>query len=158
MTAYQGKTQPIRLDSSVQLMLGKHLLTCYPYEACGVLLGAAAAGGMHIKDYVPMSNVAPDPLHAFVPDPREWVKALYNEPAPVGLFHSHPHSTPWPSPSDFKGLSALGPEFKVYLIGSPGTDKNEEITLRGFHIDRLPDPSGTAGYRLLHAPLYALLK
>ncbi|WP_438493571.1 M67 family metallopeptidase [Paenibacillus sp. IHBB 3054] len=158
MTAYQGKTQPIRLDSSVQLMLGKHLLTCYPHEACGVLLGAAAAGGMHIKDYVPMSNVAPDPLHAFVPDPREWVKALYNEPAPVGLFHSHPHSAPWPSPSDIEGLSALGPEFKVYLIGSPGTDNNEEIMLRGFHIDRLPDSSGTAGYRLLHAPLYALLK
>lgn len=162
MTAFQGITQPIRLDSSAQRMLGKHLLTCYPQEACGILLGTAAAGGMHIKDYIPMHNVAPDPLHAFVPDPQQWIKALYNKPAPIGLFHSHPHTAPWPSSADLRGLCALGPEFKVYLIGAPGPDVSDGKALpvlRGFHIKRQIDPSGkTLSSRLQHAPLYVLLK
>lgn len=158
MTAFQGTTPPIWLDSSVQLMLGKHLLTCLPQEACGLLLGAAAAGGMLISSYVPMSNVAPDPLHSFVPEPREWVKALYSDPAPIGLFHSHPGSAPWPSAADLKGLPSLGPQFKVYLIGSPGTGGNEPPLLNGFFIDRQPGPDGKSSQQLLHAPLYALLK
>lgn len=122
MTAFQGTPPPIWLDSSVQLMLGKHLLTCLPHEACGLLLGTAAAGGILVSSYVPLSNVAPDPLHAFVPDPSEWVSALFSSPVPIGLFHSHPTSPPWPSPADLQGLNALGPEFCAYLIGSPGTD------------------------------------
>lgn len=161
MTAFQGITPPIRLDSSVQRLLGKHLLSCYPHEACGILLGAAAAGGMHIKEYIPMRNVAPDPLHAFVPDPQDWVRALYRVPAPIGLFHSHPHSAPWPSSADIQGLRSLGSEFKVYLIGSPGTSGicgQVQPDLKGFHISHQPEPSGQPVSYLKHAPLYVLLK
>ncbi|WP_054940033.1 Mov34/MPN/PAD-1 family protein [Paenibacillus ihuae] len=158
MTAYQGTTPPIRLDSSVQLMLGKHLLTCFPHEACGLLLGTAAAGGMLISSYVPMSNVAPDPLHAFVPDPREWVKGLYSDPAPIGLFHSHPSSPPWPSSADLQGLASLSPHFKVYLIGSPGKDDPAVPVLNGFIIDRQRENDGSLSRQLLHTELYALLK
>lgn len=157
MTAFQGTTPPIRLDSSVQLMLGKHLLTCLPHEACGLLLGTAAAGGILISSYVPLSNVAPDPLHTFVPDPGEWVKAMYSDPAPIGLFHSHPASLPWPSQSDMQGLQALGPEFKVYLIGSPGTG-NALPLLNGFIISRGIGPDGKPAAQLLHTELQALLK
>lgn len=158
MTAHQGATQPIRLNATVQHMLGKHMLTCYPQEACGILLGTAAAGGMQIDSYVPMSNVAPDPLHAFVPDPREWVRTLYNETALIGLFHSHPHTAPWPSAADIKGLPALGPEFQVYLIGSPGADPSKAPDWRGFYIVRQPDSEGKLTYQLQQAPLYDLLK
>ncbi|MNC46869.1 hypothetical protein D3C75_959020 [compost metagenome] len=128
------------------------MLTCYPHEACGVLLGAAAAGGMHIDRYLPMRNVAPDPLHAFVPDPKDWVAALYLEPAPVGLFHSHPHTAPWPSGADIQGLSSLGSQFQVYLIGSPGLSHGAPW-LNGFLIDRQPDTSGKLSYKLLHSTL-----
>lgn len=157
MTAYPGSIPPIRLDSSVQLMLGKHLLTCFPHEACGLLLGAAAAGGMLISSYVPLSNVAPDPLHTFVPEPQEWVRALYSDPAPIGLFHSHPSSSPWPSAADLQGLTSLGPHFKVYLIGSPGQVDDLPV-LNGFIIDRQLGNDGKLSRQLLHAPLYALLK
>ncbi|MNI20267.1 CysO-cysteine peptidase [compost metagenome] len=152
MTAFQGNLQPIKLDASVQQALGKHMLTCYPHEACGVLLGAAAAGGMHIDRYLPMRNVAPDPLHAFVPDPQEWVAALYLTPAPVGIFHSHPHTEPWPSSADIRGLSSLGAGFQVYLIGSPGLSSNPP-RLNGFLIDRQPDSTGKPSYKLLHSTL-----
>ncbi|WP_052429453.1 Mov34/MPN/PAD-1 family protein [Paenibacillus borealis] len=153
MTASQGIPQSIRLSSSVQHMLGKHLLSCYPQEACGILLGAAAAGGMCIDNYMPIRNVAPDPLHSFVPDPGEWVRAVYRDPAPVGFFHSHPHAAPWPSPADLSGLSSLGPEFKVYLIGSPGTGHTSAPLLNGFLIQR-PDNAGSSQtHTLQHVPL-----
>ncbi|WP_410511803.1 M67 family metallopeptidase [Paenibacillus sp. BR2-3] len=157
MTAFQGNIQPIGLKPSVQQALGEHLLSCYPREACGILLGAAAAGGMRINTYVPIRNVAPDPLHAFTPHPEDWVKALYLEPAPIGLFHSHPHSAPTPSLSDLRGLPALGPEFHVYLIGAPGTDTNIPL-LNGYYIDRKRDAGGKLSLHLLQAPVYALLK
>jgi len=157
MTAFQGIPQFIRLSSSVQHMLGKHLLSCYPQEACGILLGAAAAGGMRIHTYVPIRNVAPNPLHAFIPDPEDWVKALYLDPAPFGLFHSHPNTAPTPSSADLKGLSALGPEFLVYLIGSPGRKPNTPLVY-GYHIGRHREPNGELSCQLLQAPIYALLK
>ncbi|MCL6604323.1 MAG: M67 family metallopeptidase [Paenibacillus sp.] len=157
MTAFQGIIQPIRLTCSVQQALGEHLLSCYPREACGVLLGAAAAGGMQIHTYVPIRNVAPNPLHTFIPDPEDWVKALYLEPAPIGLFHSHPQSAPIPSITDLRGLRALGPEFLVYLIGSLG--RNPDIPLiKGYHIDRQRDPNGKLSIHLQEVPLHALLK
>ncbi|WP_379153750.1 M67 family metallopeptidase [Paenibacillus sp. sgz5001063] len=153
MTAFQGNIQPIQLNLSVQQALGKHLLTCYPHEACGVLLGTAAAGGMRIDRYLPMRNVAPDPLHTFVPDPGEWIRILYHEPARVGLFHSHPHTAPWPSSADIQGLFSLGPEFQIYLIGSPDPESGESIRLNGFHILRQTDPTGQLIVKLLPTPV-----
>ncbi|MGN7760645.1 Mov34/MPN/PAD-1 family protein [Paenibacillus sp. 22594] len=153
MTAFQGNIQPIKLNTSVQQALGKHLLSCYPHEACGVLLGTAAAGGMRIDRYLPLRNVAPDPLHTFVPDPKEWIRALYHEQAPVGLFHSHPHTAPWPSSADIQGLPSLGPEFQIYLIGSPGPKSGEPMCLYGFQILRQPDPSGQLIHKLLQSPV-----
>ncbi|MEK4349883.1 M67 family metallopeptidase [Paenibacillus sp. FSL R5-0475] len=160
MAALQGNVQPIRLKYSVQQALGKHLLSSYPHEACGVLLGAAAAGGMLIDTYVPMRNVAPDPLHTFTPHPEEWIHVLYNEPTLIGLFHSHPNSEPVPSVADYKGLAALGSEFKVYLIGSPRTEDGCSPFLNGFYIERYSNEQGTAFPfpELSHAPLHVLLK
>lgn len=158
MAAFHGNVQPIRLKYSVQQALGKHLLSSYPHEACGVLLGAAAAGGMLIDTYVPMRNVAPDPLHTFAPHPEEWIHVLYNEPTLIGLFHSHPHSEPIPSVADYKGLTALGPEFKVYLIGSPRTEDSRSPFLNGFYIERSPNKQGTLSLELSQAPLHVLLK
>jgi proteasome lid subunit RPN8/RPN11 len=105
-----------------------------------------------------LNNVAPDPLHAFEPDPREWVKALYSDPAPIGLFHSHPISPPLPSAADMQGLKALGPDFMVYLIGSPGTDSGLLPVLNGFIISRESSTEGKTAVQLLPATLQALLK
>lgn len=158
MAAFQGNVQPIRLKYSVQQALGKHLLSCDPHEACGVLLGAAAAGGMLIDTYVPMRNVAPDPLHTFTPHPEEWIDILFNQPSVIGLFHSHPHSAPMPSAADYKGLTALGPEFKIYLIGSPRDDDNLNPILNGFYIERSLDNPSKITRGLSQAPLHVLLK
>jgi proteasome lid subunit RPN8/RPN11 len=157
LTANQGNIKPIGLSPSVQQALGEHLLSCYPREACGLLLGAAAAGGMRIDTYVPVRNVAPDPLHAFIPHPEDWVKGLYLEPALIGLFHSHPTSAPVPSLSDLGGLPALGPDFQIYLIGALKPNTNIPY-FNGYYIDRQRNSDGRLNQRLLQAPLYTLLK
>ncbi|WP_151736104.1 Mov34/MPN/PAD-1 family protein ['Paenibacillus yunnanensis' Narsing Rao et al. 2020] len=158
MTADQGQPQAVWLESSVQQKLGKHLLTCYPQEACGILLGAAAAGGMLIDNYVPMSNVAPDPLHTFTPKPSEWVQAQYNQPRLIGLFHTHPQAAPWPSAADLSGLSALSPEFRLYLIASPGVPPEGGPDLNAFYIERCRKAGGGTTHRLVQLPLHVLLK
>jgi len=157
MTAFQGKIPPIGLTASVQQVLGEHLLASLPREACGVLLGTAAAGGMRIDTYVPIRNVAPDPLHNFMPHPEDWVKAMYLEPAPIGLFHSHPRTGPNPSTADLNGLTALGPQFQIYLIGSPREGLAHPL-LHGYYINHEKDSGGKPRPRLVQAPLQALLK
>ncbi|WP_310549865.1 M67 family metallopeptidase [Paenibacillus glufosinatiresistens] len=134
MTAFQGGISAIRLKPAVQQELGKHLLTSLPHEACGVLLGAAAAGGMRIDGYMPMRNVAPDPLHSFVPHPADWVRAVCRTPSPVGLFHSHPASPPVPSSADLRGLAGWQSLFAVCLIGSPPAQQGELPVWRGYRL------------------------
>ncbi|MBT2293004.1 M67 family metallopeptidase [Paenibacillus albidus] len=158
MTATPENLQPIGLKLSAQQALGRHLLACLPHEACGVLVGTAAAGGMRIDAYIPMRNVAPDPLHTFVPHPEDWVRALYADPAPIGLFHSHPHAQPLPSAADLQGLAALGNTFRIYLIGSPGTKETSSPVLKGYYIERSPDKNNKCAPRLIEATVYALLK
>ncbi|WP_025697392.1 Mov34/MPN/PAD-1 family protein, partial [Paenibacillus forsythiae] len=138
--------------------LGKHLASVLPHEACGVLLGAAAAGGMRIDTYVPMRNVAPDPLHAFVPHPADWISALYLSPPPVGLFHSHPRAAPQPSSSDLRGLTGLGDHFAVYLIGAPGAEPASPLLLNGYGIQRTRTEEGVLSVSLIQANLQVLLK
>ncbi|MNJ00553.1 hypothetical protein D3C73_1599100 [compost metagenome] len=57
-----------------------------------------------------------------------------------------------------QGLTSLGPQFKVYLIGSPGKDDPETPVLNGFIIDRQRGADGSLSLQLLHTQLYALLK
>ncbi|NGM84505.1 hypothetical protein G5B47_19020 [Paenibacillus sp. 7124] len=158
MTAFQGKLPPIWLKPSVYQALGKHLASALPHEACGVLLGAAAAGGMLIDNYVPMRNVAPDPLHTFVPHPADWISALYLSPPPVGLFHSHPRTLPIPSIADYDGLSGLDEHFAVYLIGTPGIEPEHPIHLNGYHIQRTRTGDGPRSISLIESKLQVLLK
>ncbi|WP_025691728.1 Mov34/MPN/PAD-1 family protein [Paenibacillus zanthoxyli] len=158
MTAFQGTVPPIWLKPSVYQALGKHLASVLPHEACGVLLGAAAAGGMRIDTYLPMRNVAPDPLHAFVPHPADWISALYLAPPPIGLFHSHPLAAPQPSSADLDGLTGLGDHFAVYLIGAPGKEPANPILLNGYSIQRTRTEGGERSVSLIETPLQVLLK
>ncbi|BCG58718.1 Mov34/MPN/PAD-1 family protein [Paenibacillus sp. URB8-2] len=158
MTTIQGKVPPIWLKPSVYQALGKHLASALPHEACGFLLGAAAAGGMLIDTYVPMRNVAPDPLHTFVPHPADWISALYLTPPPVGLFHSHPRTLPQPSPADFDGLSGLDDHFAVYLIGAPGSEPEHPFHLNGYNIQRTRIGDGALSFSLIQSRIQLLLK
>jgi proteasome lid subunit RPN8/RPN11 len=108
-----------------------------PREACGLLAGRG--GG--ISRVIRCKNVHPTPTTRYVIDPREQLRAFRSIDAAgeelVGIYHSHPVSQPYPSPTDraeahypgaFYVLVSLrtgDPEMRAFRIG--GDDFVREI-------------------------------
>jgi len=79
-------------------MIG-HAYDGYPLEACGLLVGA----GDRVERFVPCTNEAASARIYTIP-PKELLHTeLAAEDAGleiIGVFHSHTHSEPYPSPTD----------------------------------------------------------
>lgn len=92
-----------------------------PRECCGILVGA----GDEIVEAVAAANVAGEPLRCYEVSPadhiaqvrrcRESVSTGQGALRIVGVYHSHPHSAPVPSPTD---LDQAYEEY-VYVIAGP---------------------------------------
>jgi len=71
----------------------------YPLEACGLLVGA----GSHVHRFVPCTNEAQSARVYTIPG-KELLRAEMAAEADgleiIGVFHSHTHSEPYPSPTD----------------------------------------------------------
>ncbi|MDO7906002.1 Mov34/MPN/PAD-1 family protein [Paenibacillus sp. JX-17] len=113
----------------------EHFHHTSPYEACGILLGEAAAGGMHIRSFEPMRNVAPDPLHHFSADPGQWVHHVLHSRNMIGIIHSHPSGGLNPSSEDLAALQHIGELLKLYGIGCVHPDSGH-LDCSLFRIDR----------------------
>jgi proteasome lid subunit RPN8/RPN11 len=101
-----------------------------PREACGLLAGKH--GG--ISRVIRCANVHPTPTTRYLIDPREQLKAFRSIDAAgedlVGIYHSHPVSQPFPSPTDraeahypeavylLVSLRAGEPEVRAFRIGA----------------------------------------
>jgi proteasome lid subunit RPN8/RPN11 len=101
-----------------------------PREACGLLAGKQ--GG--ISRVIRCANVHPTPTTRYLIDPREQLKAFRSIDAAgedlVGIYHSHPVSQPFPSPTDraeahypeavylLVSLRAGEPEVRAFRIGA----------------------------------------
>ncbi|MEC0239098.1 M67 family metallopeptidase [Paenibacillus dokdonensis] len=133
MTEPHETGQEVSLSALCGRQIAEHLFLGLPYEACGVLRGKATAGGMRIDTFVPMRNVAPDPLHRFVLHPEDWIRECLRGDDLIGLFHSHPHSLPVPSEEDLQQLPLFADLLRVYMIGSPD-EANEKVQLNGYSI------------------------
>jgi proteasome lid subunit RPN8/RPN11 len=101
-----------------------------PREACGLLAGRD--GG--ITRVIRCANVHPTPTTRYVIDPREQLKAFRSIEAAGeelgGIYHSHPVSQPYPSPTDraeahypdafylLVSLRTTDPEVRAFRIGA----------------------------------------
>jgi len=87
-----------------------------PRETCGVLVGPA---GQPVR-ICPLPNVDPEPVGRYTADPQSLLNVLRNLDERgwevVAIYHSHPRSPAWPSPTD-RERAAAWPEV-VYLIVS----------------------------------------
>ena len=111
-----------------------------PREACGLLAGNKSG----VSRVIRCANVHPTPTTRYVIDPREQLKAFRSIDAAgeelVGIYHSHPVSQPYPSPTDraeahypgavyvLVSLRSGKPEVMAYRIGAD--DFIREVTLR----------------------------
>ncbi|HBU81187.1 MAG TPA: hypothetical protein DEF35_06045 [Paenibacillus sp.] len=136
MAALHGQQNSFYIPRSVEQEMSKHMFASLPMEACGVVLGEAAAGGIRISRFQPIRNVAPDPLHHFSLDDADWIRYVFNEPQLIGLFHSHPRTTPIPSNEDLRNLPIFAGLLQVYLIGSPdlNAESQPKMLLNGYQI------------------------
>jgi len=145
MAALHGQQNTVFISSSVEQEMSKHMYNSLPQEACGVVLGEAAAGGIRISRFQPIRNVAPNPLHHFSLDEAEWIRCIFNESQLIGIFHSHPQTNPVPSDQDLIALPAYAGLIQVYLIGTPDRTSGSEpqMHLNGYQIQAniVDDPS-----------------
>ncbi|MCK6074224.1 Mov34/MPN/PAD-1 family protein [Paenibacillus silvae] len=124
MAALHGQQKPLTIPRSVEQEMSRHMHLSLPQEACGVVLGESAAGGIRISRFQPIRNVAPDPLHHFALDQTEWIRCIFSGSIIVGIFHTHPHTLPIPSYEDLQALPDFAGMVQVYLIGSPNLEIN----------------------------------
>lgn len=105
----------------------EHLRAHAPNEACGILAGT---GGRVVRVY-PMTNVEPTPWSYFM-DPKEQfavMKELRKEGLSlVGIYHSHPATTPYPSRKD-RDL-AFYPEAATVIVSFRDPDGPEARAYR----------------------------
>ena len=119
-------------------MIG-HAYDGYPLEACGLLVGR----GDHVDRFVACSNEAASARIYAIPG-KELLRAERDAEAEgleiIGVFHSHTHSEPYPSPTDVDqapdpgwhyvivSLKREAPETRSYRIVD-GTVSEERVAL-----------------------------
>ena len=93
----------------------QHCLRAYPLEGCGLLIGELVSG--LVTRCVPTPNIA-ESSRLYIVDPRELLRADRAAEASgwaiIGVFHSHTHTDPYPSPTDV--AQAPDPNWHYVLI------------------------------------------
>lgn len=107
-------------------MIG-HAYDGYPLEACGLLVGI----GEHVDRFVACTNEAASARVYTVP-PKELLRAEREaEDAGmeiIGVFHSHTHSEPYPSPTDVEQAPDPGWHYVIVSL------KREAPEVRSYRI------------------------
>jgi desampylase len=120
--------EPLRLPASVWTAIRADADRGAPDECCGLLIGE----GRRIDAARPAGNVALIPAVRYEIDPRDHFDAIRHARtlglSVIGAYHSHPRSSPVPSPSDRAEAHAGF----VYLIA--GRSDGEGWTARAFEL------------------------
>lgn len=131
----------VHLDAMVA-----HCLRSLPYEGCGLLVGELDTG--RVVEVVPTANVALS-ARLYSVDPRQHLQADRDAEraglAIMGVFHSHTHTDPYPSPTDV--AQAPDPSWHYVLISL----RDELASVRSYRIiDReiIEEPVAVAAARV----------
>src|SRR5487761_2637654 len=91
----------LSLDRSLRDAIAAHCLKELPLEGCGLLLGDSATS--MVARVVPTGNAARS-SRLYSVDSRDFLRADREAEAArlevIGVFHSHTHTDPYPSPTD----------------------------------------------------------
>ncbi len=119
----------LRLPAEIHERILAHCLAGLPDEACGLLAGDAATGSV-VRCY-PTRNVAAS-AKLYTVDPKEHLRADRDAEEAgleiMGVFHSHTHTDPYPSPTDV--AQAPDPSWHYVLVSL----RHAEPSLRSYRI------------------------
>jgi proteasome lid subunit RPN8/RPN11 len=105
-----------------------HCVACVPEEGCGLLVGDELGV---VSSVQPARNSAGS-AQVYMVDPRDHLRIDREAEdaglAVIGVFHSHTHTDPWPSPTDVR--QAPDPSWHYVLVGL----RHEVPSTRSFRI------------------------
>lgn len=105
----------VQLDRAQLAQMAAHCLACYPEEGCGLLAGDPDTG--RVATVYPTRNTAAS-AQIYTVDPRDHLRADRGAEAAghsiIGVFHSHTHTDPYPSPTDV--AQAPDPSWHYVLV------------------------------------------
>ncbi len=114
--ASRAGRRPLVLDRDVYLQLVAHCYDGMPFEACGMLAAEVATG--HVVRCYPTENEAASARVYTVPG-RALLRADRDAEGRglvlAGVFHSHTHTTAFPSPTDV--AQAPDPSWHYVIVG-----------------------------------------
>lgn len=106
-----------------------HAENCHPEESCGLL---ASDGSGRLRMAYPLTNELGSPTNYTIA-PKEHFRALRHAEANgwqiTGVFHSHPHTHAYPSPTDVR--LAADPAWLYVVVGM---ETRTSPVVRGFRI------------------------
>ena len=104
---------PLEFPHQAYAEMIAHAYAGYPLEACGLLVGS----GSTVHRFVPCTNEAASARIYAIPG-KELLRAERAADddglAIIGVFHSHTHSEPYPSPTDV--AQAPDPEWHYVIV------------------------------------------
>ncbi|KVR97198.1 C40 family peptidase [Burkholderia vietnamiensis] len=109
------------MDSTLKDAIAAHALECYPFEACGLVVGGV---------YRPCRNISETPHTAFSIAPEDYADA--EDAGPIdALVHSHPGGTAMPSQGDLTVCEELG--VPKWVIVSLGAQADGSVAIEAWH-------------------------
>ncbi len=109
-------------------LMVSHCIGRAPEEACGLLVGDAAG----VVSLVEPARNAARSAQLYTVDPADYLRidrqAEEDGKAVIGVFHSHTHTDPWPSPTDVK--QAPDPGWHYVIVGL----RHEVASTRSYRI------------------------
>ncbi len=119
----------ILIRSQIRQAILANALICHPEESCGLLAGPASDD---VRMAYPLTNILHSPTNYTI-DPEEHFRSLRHAERSgwdlVGVFHSHPQTGAYPSPTDIR--LAADQEWLYLLVGM---EHNARPEIRGFRI------------------------
>lgn len=126
----------LKLAAAIQKQIEAHGAASYPYEGCGLLLGAMERGANVVTAIFPVENtwdveeerrvrfrIAPEDMM------RAEMAAMRQELDVVGIFHSHPDDQPVASPRDLAWATWPGYSYLITEVrkGQPGQSRSWQL-------------------------------
>ncbi|MHB1090596.1 MAG: M67 family metallopeptidase [Ilumatobacteraceae bacterium] len=95
------QAHPLSIAASVLEHIGEHAISCYPEEACGLLVGTSATNT--VLEFHPCTNIAHS-ARVYTLDPLQHLRiergAEDRGLEVIGVMHSHTHTEAYPSETD----------------------------------------------------------
>lgn len=124
------------IERAVHEQIKAHGAASYPYEGCGLLLGAAGSEGNIVTSARPLPNVWPvesEKPERFRIAENDWrdveLEAMSEGLDVVGIFHSHPDHPPVASPRDLAWASWPGYSYLITQVvaGQPNVSRSWQL-------------------------------